>query len=216
MKRKQTKRSVGAKKRAAMKQESVSLRDTIVLYKRVLSPQICSEIIERFEHDPRRQPSATAAGILPSKRQGVQVKMENHPEWADLKKTVTDKLIQCLYDYAGRFQAIEFILKFEDFELSSPIIERASAGQGFDWHIDSGPHGTARRFLSALMYLNAVNDGGQTEFPMQGLSVAPRQGTTVIFPPYWMYPHRGIPPTQEPKYKLTAYFMIVGKDQAID
>ena len=138
--------------------------------------------------------------------------MAGHPEWADLKKTVTDKLVQCLHDYAGRFQAIEYILKYEEIELSPPVIERADPGQGFDWHIDSGPHGTARRFLSALMYLNDIDQGGRTDYSMQGLSVTPRRGTLVMFPPYWMYPHRGVPPTKEPKYKLTAYFMITDRD----
>ena len=149
MKGTKTSRPVAAQERTGQMQRSLSLREMLVLYKRALSAQVCAEIIERFEREPRRVQSATALGIVPSLRQGTQFDMAGHPEWADLKKTVTDKLVQCLHDYAGRFQAIEYILKYEEIELSPPVIERADPGQGFDWHIDSGPHGTARRFLSA-------------------------------------------------------------------
>jgi len=30
----------------------------------------------------------------------------------------------------------------------------------------------------------------------------------VLFPPYWMFPHRGAPPLREVKYKMTSYFLV--------
>ena len=94
-----------------------------------------------------------------------------------------------------------------------PVIERVEPGQGFAWHIDSGPLGTARRFLSALTYLNDVDKGGKTEFPLQGAALRPEQGTIVMFPPFWLFPHRGAPPTAATKYKMTAYFLVPEKAQ---
>ena len=90
----------------------------------------------------------------------------------------------------------------------TPVVEKLDPGQGFAWHIDSGPVGTARRFLSALTYLNNVDEGGFTEFPLQNTKLKPEQGMIVLFPPYWMFPHRGAPPTKETKYKMTCYFMV--------
>ena len=76
-----------------------------------------------------------------------------------------------------------------------------------------GPMGTYRRFLSVLTYLTDVNDGGRTEFPLQKKALQPRQGTMVLFPPYWMFPHRGAPPLREVKYKMTSYFMVPERAQ---
>ena len=185
----------------------LSTRDLIVPYEGALSAEVCEEIIARFERDTRQYKSRTADG-LGTGRQGTMVNMGAAPHWADLKQAVTETITACLHEYVGRYQSLNLILRHEKVFLSSPIIERMEPGQGFPWHIDSGPRKTADRFLSALSYLNDVADGGCTEFPLQGLNLEPKAGTIVFFPPYWLYPHRGAAPTRARKYKMTAYFTI--------
>ncbi len=196
------------RKRTARRSGKPLLRDFIVPYHGALTADVCRSIIATFERDPRRQPSRTAAGVAEAGRSGTIVAMTDDPEWAELKETVRTKTVECLHEYATRFSSIEFILKREEILLSPPVVEKLDPGQGFAWHIDSGPIGTARRFLSALTYLNNVDEGGFTEFPLQNTMLKPRQGMIVLFPPYWLFPHRGIPPTQEIKYKMTSYFMV--------
>ena len=188
------------------------LGDYIVLYHGGLPADICGRIIDAFERDPSRQASKTAAGIVESARGGEMVVMKG-PGWAELREFVDQKTIDCLHDYAARFSGLEFILKREETTLSSPVVEKVGPGQEFGWHIDSGPMGTYRRFLSVLTYLTDVNDGGRTEFPLQKKALQPRQGTMVLFPPYWMFPHRGAPPLREVKYKMTSYFMVPERAQ---
>jgi hypothetical protein len=191
---------------ATRTRQPLSTRDLVVPFEGTLSPALCREIIERFERDTRQYRSRTAAGEGTG-RQGTMVNM-SEPGWEDLKRQVVDACIARMHDYAGRHSALEFILRWEDVQLSSPVIERVGPGQEFSWHIDSGPKQTYQRFLSALTYLNDIKDGGCTEFPDQGLNLAPKAGTMVIFPPFWMFPHRGAPPLETAKYKMTAYFTI--------
>lgn len=200
---------------SGMKQEPTSqiredplLQGFIVPYEGALPAEVCQAIIATFEEDPRRTLSKTAAGAVEKVRSGTLIDMAGHPEWAELKKLVTAKTVECLHDYAKRFPAIEFILNHEEITLTPPLVERLDPGQGFAWHIDSGPMGTARRFLSALTYLNTVEDAGATEFPWQRTRLKPKRGTIVLFPPYWLFPHRGTPPKREKKYKMTCYFMV--------
>lgn len=187
--------------------KEIALGDFIIPYHGGLPADICERIIEAFERDSNRQTSKTAGGIVAPGRRGEMVAMKG-PEWAELRELVNAKAVECLHDYATRFSSIEFILKQDEAIVSPPVIEKIAPGQGFGWHIDSGPMGTARRFLSVLTYLKDVNDGGRTEFPMQNKALQPRQGTMVLFPPYWMFPHRGAPPVSEIKYNLTNYFMV--------
>ena len=191
----------------------LSTRDLIVPYEGALTPEMCREIIARFEQDERQYKSRTADGTGTG-RQGTMVNMSADPSWAELKQAVTDKMVACMHDYAKRHQSLEFILRHEEIFLSSPIIERFEPSQDFPWHIDSGPRNTANRFLSALSYLNDVEEGGGTEFPLQALTLAPKAGTIVIFPPFWLFPHRGAPPTRVRKYKMTAYFCIAERKPA--
>ncbi len=196
------------RKRNAQQRREPLLRDFMVPYHGALTGDVCQAIIATFERDPNRQPSKTAAGVVEAGRSGSIVAMTDDPEWAELKEIVRTKTVECLHDYGARFSSIEFILKQEEIYLSPPVVEKLDPGQGFAWHIDSGPVGTARRFLSALTYLNNVDEGGFTEFPLQNTKLKPEQGMIVLFPPYWMFPHRGAPPTKETKYKMTCYFMV--------
>jgi len=56
--------------------------------------------------------------------------------------------------------------------------------------------------------LNDVACGGETEFPHLGVSVKPEAGRLLIFPPYWMYQHQGLPPVSGDKYILSTYLAV--------
>ena len=73
----------------------------------------------------------------------------------------------------------------------------------FDTHVDVQDYASARRFLSFMWYLNDVDSGGKTVF--NELTIDPKQGKLVVFPPLWMFPHRGEAPDDDPKYILSTY-----------
>ena len=58
-----------------------------------------------------------------------------------------------------------------------------------------------------LWYLNDVERGGATRFPGLGVEVAARAGRLLIFPPYWMFQHEGLPPESGDKYILSTYLL---------
>lgn len=81
-------------------------------------------------------------------------------------------------------------------------------------HVDVGDHASARRFLAALLYLNDVEEGGETEFLPWGddhvrRSWFPRAGTLLVFPPLWPWLHAGRPPISGPKHILSTYLHYV-------
>jgi hypothetical protein len=86
---------------------------------------------------------------------------------------------------------------------------RPSADEKFQLHFDSVDH-LANRYLVFLWYLNDVERGGATRFPDLGLEVAARPGRLLIFPPYWMYQHEGLPPESGDKYILSTYLLFSG------
>ena len=91
---------------------------------------------------------------------------------------------------------------FEEFR-----IKRYNVGgkDRFDTHVDVTDYPSARRFLSFFWYLNDVEEGGETEFLNLDLKVTPKAGRLVMFPPMWMYPHKGHPPVSNNKYLLSTY-----------
>lgn len=75
----------------------------------------------------------------------------------------------------------------------------------FPEHVDVGDHASARRFVAAMLYLNDVEEGGATEFPIWGQQIQPRAGTVLVFPPLWPWLHAGRPPASSVKYILSTY-----------
>lgn len=75
----------------------------------------------------------------------------------------------------------------------------------FDWHCDAINKESSDRFLAILVYLNDVDYDGETEF--QDLKIIPKEGSILIFPPFWTHPHRGLPVKgKSSKYIMSTYF----------
>tara|TARA_B110000908_G_scaffold121950_1_gene143032 strand:+ start:219 stop:785 length:567 start_codon:yes stop_codon:yes gene_type:complete len=74
-------------------------------------------------------------------------------------------------------------------------------------HIEEGGprEGKIQRKFAFTTYLNDIEEGGETEFLLQGIKVKPRKGLTVIWPAGWTHPHRGIPAPNETKYIATGW-----------
>ena len=55
------------------------------------------------------------------------------------------------------------------------------------------------------IYLNTVEEGGETEFLYQSQRVKPVKGRIVIWPAGFPYVHRGNPPLSGEKYIVTSW-----------
>jgi hypothetical protein len=79
------------------------------------------------------------------------------------------------------------------------------AGDGFyKPHLDFGPD--TPRTMSAILYLNDVEEGGETYFDQFDLSVQPKAGRLVLFPATFPYSHEARNPVSGNKYVLVTWF----------
>ncbi|HME40155.1 MAG TPA: 2OG-Fe(II) oxygenase [Steroidobacteraceae bacterium] len=92
--------------------------------------------------------------------------------------------------------------------LAEFVMKRYRPGQNeqFQLHFDA-INFVANRYLVMMWYLNDVEAGGETEFPQLKTKIAPRAGRLLMFPPYWMYQHQGLPPASGDKYILSTYLL---------
>ena len=61
------------------------------------------------------------------------------------------------------------------------------------------------RVLSWILYLNDVEEGGETEFLYQSMRFKPKAGTFILFPAHFTHTHRGNPPLSGVKYIATGW-----------
>ena len=100
-----------------------------------------------------------------------------------------------------------------DFKFEEIRIKRYRMGRGnFLDHVDVGSYDSAMRFLVLFVYLNDVEEGGETKFvnvnkPGTYLpyTITPKRGRLLMFPPTWQYYHAGLKPKSGKKYLLHSY-----------
>lgn len=93
--------------------------------------------------------------------------------------------------------------RLENLRIKRYFVEGADQ---FQPHFDSIDY-TSNRYLVFLWYLNDVAEGGETDFPDLGLRVTARAGRLLVFPPYWMFQHAGLPPKSNEKYIISTYLL---------
>lgn len=75
----------------------------------------------------------------------------------------------------------------------------------FCQHIDQCAGRTVTRLFAMILYLNDVDEGGETEFPSHSIKIKPETGKVLIFPCNYLFPHQGNVPISGPKYIATAF-----------
>jgi hypothetical protein len=180
----------------------------IRLYRDTFSRELCEEVIRRFEADPRKHASTTAARDKPRLRSGTMLQIGDLADWADINDAYAKALEKNLEAYATAFPTLRQLVFSPATKRTPPLLERIEPGQGFGMHIDASIAGTHDRMVAVLMYLKDVEQGGETQFPFQSMQVKPRAGLMVLFPPYWTHPHQGTSPISGYKYNLTSYVVV--------
>jgi hypothetical protein len=85
-------------------------------------------------------------------------------------------------------------------------IQRTMQGGGYHvWHCEDGDKAYSGRLGVYILYLNDVDEGGETEFLYLSKRIKAKKGRLVIFPPNYPWAHRGNPPLSGTKYILTGW-----------
>lgn len=71
-------------------------------------------------------------------------------------------------------------------------------------HVESG-RDHYKKYLALIVYLNDVEEGGQTIFPMAGTAITPKVGSVAIWPAGLPFYHCGLQ-SKTTKYILTSWF----------
>ena len=87
-------------------------------------------------------------------------------------------------------------------------MQKTRPGEGYhNWHFEGGSTAYDRNSILAWMvYLNDVEEGGETEWLYQSRRVEPKMGRLVFCPAYFTHTHRGQTPISNDKYIITSMF----------
>jgi len=175
---------------------AATLSDHVRVFDGTLDEAACRALIARFEASAGQEICQVEAGYS-----FMQLDVNQH--WPDQRQVLTELFLTYFRQYQVAVRASFWPPRFS-FEHVRMKRYLPNGRDGFPVHVDVMGQVAARRFMTAIIYLNEVA-GGETVFPTLDMSVAPAPGKLIAFPPLWLFPHAGLPPQSSAKYILHTY-----------
>tara|TARA_R100001163_G_scaffold23307_1_gene19591 strand:+ start:5134 stop:5727 length:594 start_codon:yes stop_codon:yes gene_type:complete len=183
------------------------IKDFIGIFDNYVDEETCDKIISSFELNKKnqaidRKEADNSTEIVKKDLAIHYFKGHNWIPELDTCETYLREAIK-LYDDTTGFTSF---INMTELHFSPYKVQRTLPGEGYHvWHIERNYQEICFRALVLTIYLNDVNEGGETEFLLQSQRVKPKKGRILLFPADFPYVHRGNPPLQKDKYILTSW-----------
>lgn len=189
--------------------------DFIGMYENVYPDGFCNHIISEFERILNRGFCGNRQddeGTLKTKKEDIFyfLNMGNHNLSSfnniSTKDVFFAGLQNCFDNYTNQFD----VLKQSNIKCTSVKIQKTVPGAGYHiWHCEQGNEETANRCLVYSLYLNDIDEAGETEFLYQKLRIPPKENCMVIWPASYTHTHRGnVVHGNKSKYIITGWFYL--------
>ena len=117
-------------------------------------------------------------------------------------KTLMGYVNACLYYYCSE---IPYLTNF-NYVSALCLLQKTQPTQGYHmFHGENINWNMEPRTMAWMVYLNDVEEGGETEFLYQKRKIKPEKGTVLIWPGSYTHLHRGNPPMSD-KYIATGWY----------
>ena len=192
--------------------KNLNMDNYIKVYDDVIDEVSCKELIDKFEASHESYQTVHHE----DKENAIsfeQINLLELEEW----KSVQNGLLEVFQDYIVHYKLdcnVYDKMWPEKYGYEAVRMKRYLNNDydRFDPHVDVLNYETSRRFLAFFIYLNDVDNGGETEFlninkpgTYIPYKVTPKRGRLLMFPPTWQYYHAGRKPISNKKYIIHSY-----------
>lgn len=186
------------------------MNDFIMVQNQVLSPDFCAHVIDYFEfmlesgfghtrkaEHPRYQKDDIT--IFPTEIAELDL---------NISKTILITLKNNVWDlgYKTYVDKFDIISALDTHFMHQVRVQKTMIGGGYHmWHCETSDRESSSRLLTYTLFLNTVDEGGETEFLYIPKRVKAEQGKLLLFPAGFTHTHRGNPPISNDKYIVTGW-----------
>ena len=195
-------------------EKTVNITNFIGVYDNYITTEECNKAIKIFEDQSKFKKTVNRQGaenisVLQKQDQQYFANPETLDIWWEDLKTIIFNFDLAWNHYlentgcAGAYSV-------KNFFFTTMKIQKTLPTEGYHvWHLEHGKgfDNEPRAFVFSI-YLNDIEDGGETEFLHFSKRVKPKTGRIVIWPAGFPYVHRGNPPLSGEKYILTSWMTL--------
>ena len=172
-------------------------------YRTMIDEAIKMGVFWEREHEADLQPLTKrdkAISVLNSVENGVMEELKCYP---NDKEFLNIFFSQHWKWYSHQYDVLKRIDRHRIYDYK---IQKTEPTEGYHiWHPEISTKEERDRIAVFSLFLNTVEEGGETEFLYQKTRVKPVENTLVIFPAGYTHTHRGNPPLSGTKYLLTGW-----------
>jgi hypothetical protein len=194
-----------------MKQKKEEIKDFIGVYDNYVPDMMIDQLIELFNKHQleKRTYTRLSENSLDFFKADEATNLNFNQEyegWIQHVLALPENIMMAINHYL-RHVPIDKYVSSKELHFNTIKIQKTLPKQGYHvWHVEAGStYEQLKRVLVYSMYLNDVEEGGETEFLYQSVRVKPVKGRIVIWPAYFPFVHRGNPPLKGEKYLLTSW-----------
>jgi hypothetical protein len=195
-------------------ERKIDIKNYIGIFDGFILPVDCKKAIEFFENrskfnDTFNRMQAERAPSNIKNDVATNLDHRNLTLWKDELKNLLVNFDLALKMYETSTNVKEYV-GVNELQYTTLKIQKTLPKQGYHiWHVEHGPsYDNMKRVLAFTIYLNDIEEGGETEFLNQSIRVKPKTGRIVIWPAGFPYVHRGNPPLEGEKYILTSWLLL--------
>ena len=197
-----------------MNKKTVNINNFIAVYDNYITKEECNNAIKLYETQNKfnktiNRLSFEQAPITMNQDQQYFAAGDNIDVWWETLKPLMFNFDMAWKHYEQNIGA-RVSYGVDEFKFTTLKLQKTLPTEGYHvWHLEhsKGFDNSERAFVFSV-YLNDVEEGGETEFLHFSKRVKPKTGRIVIWPAAFPYVHRGNPPLSGEKYILTSWMLL--------
>ena len=192
------------------------INDFIGVFDDVYEKEYCDSLINAFELSVEMNKTVKRVdhGYNPQQANNTMYYVANHLfanqqrsqtfVGLEILQTFNKTIWECYDVYRKKYGVLEGIGRHQ---LNPDVkIQKTLPSEGYHvWHCEHGDVQSSSRMMLVMLYLNDVEEGGETEFLYQSRRIEPKMGRLVFCAAQFTHTHRGNPPLKGNKYMMNGW-----------
>ena len=181
--------------------------DFIGIFEKFLPDELCDKYIDYFDYWKENYGDPHVRKSLIIEDTAVDTMIDKFWQNSLNMVYVNRPFIDTFFNEAWPLYVDEFqSLGCNEKTIFTVKIQKTVPGQGYHvWHCENAARIHRDRSCAFMVYLNDVEEGGETEFLYQSKRIKPEKGKLLIWPAHFTHIHRGNPPLSGEKYIITGW-----------
>jgi len=178
----------------------------IKAYKDQIPVDLCDKLVSMFNDNKDQQiPGIISRGAIDVQKSTDMRVVSTLDMWKEVDQMLSAQVSKALEVFYKDHEALRFISN--EFFDSGYYIQTYDNNDNdeYDWHCDRIGSDTVHRVLTLIVFLNDVEEGGETEFKYFSNKIKPLKGSVAIFPASFEYVYRANKPKSNKKYVLYTF-----------